>query len=335
MVAPAYQSDPAGESKRATELIETSKQCVDIAESVSSDMSKKVDMTTAAACEKLKNLEVCAGELANYAEQFARTATKRKEEHQEQAQKIQREVASLLERVDVLKISEKNGKELLKNKESELSSAEQQLSDAETHYITAQGNLMKAKGQENDITLIAPFIGAAICGLAFPVALPGIIWGAFAGIPAAVVINEYLEAEKKALLEVKEYKEQVKRSQNAIDSIKDDIKKTSNEINTLSQQIRSKHEEYLKHNDEVKHIKEIAVSFHDAAFYWKTMQLAYKPGAALLRGINNEAKADESIVNLKSHEIKNAVMQFLKAWEDNIKLFVDKYNLDLDLVTED
>ena len=312
------------EEKRETALdfSTTGAKCVALVESLHMDIVKG---NMAAASETVGVLTKYAVELIEQSEQMASNMNKVFEEHKQKTEEIQRNIASLHEQENALRLTLSHKEASLKIAQDELSRAQAALSDANTKLQRAHDEVARAR-EKSAVTQGFTTAAGIIFGAFIPIPILGPLLGGYTGNRIGAVISE--DDVSIAEQAVEQCKQKVKRHQADHNTLKFDISQIEKDISVIQEKINRQEEERLKTNESAKQIKGAAVFFQKAFVFWENVQQVSEHGsnrAKLLQGIIGKAKEKENLDFLKCDGCKKVAMSFVEAWEVMVTNFMKGY----------
>ena len=316
------------EEKRETALdfSLTGAKCVALVDSLYMDIVKG---NMAAASETVGELTKYAVELIEQSEQMVSKMNKVFEEHKQKTEEIQRNIASLHEQENALRLTLSHKEASLKIAQDELSRAQAALSDANTKLQQAHDEVARAR-EKSAVTQRFTTAAGIIFGTVIPISILGPLLGGYTGNRIGAVISE--DDVRIAERAVEQCKQKVKRHQADHNTFKFDISQIEKDISVIQEQIKRQEEERLKTNESAKQIKGAAVLFQKAFIFWKTFSRHRSEHggnhAELFHGIIIEKakeKEKENLDILKCDGCKKVAMSFVEAWEVMVTNFMKGY----------
>ena len=296
------------------DIVRKGKDCVALAESVSSDISRG---NISAAEESLQNLVKDGKDLVKFSEQRASDIEKMEEQKSQEVEEIQRQIA-------VLGKQEESQKSYLSKLQSDLSSKQSILneeysrrSSAECDLSNAEQRLHEAKEDAESRRIGGGVAGAFIGTLLLPGF--GTVFGAAAGTGAGEICNRIIDDEKEARRKLDRCRERYNNAERDVRSAQTQVKDVQSELSRISSECNRLKSQSMKCNEEAKKMKDGALFYRHATNFWKDFQQLSEHGVdrtELVKRIVAKAKEREDFSFLTKDPSKHIAMTFLEAWEE-------------------
>ena len=296
------------------DIVRKGKDCVALAESVPSDISKG---NISAAEKSLQNLVKNGEDLVKFSEQRACAIEKMEEQKLQEVEEIQRQISELGKQEEETKRRQSERQSTLNSRQAVLDDERRILSNAESDLRNAEERVYRAKKDAESRRVRGGVFGALVGTLLAPGV--GTLIGAAAGTGAGEICNQIIDDEKKARRRVGECRDRCSNAERDVRSTQTDISNIQSELYRISSECSRLNSQRMQCNEEAKKMKESVLFYRQATYFWKDFQQLSEHGVdrtALVKRIVVKAKEKVNISFLTKDPNKRIAVTFLEAWEE-------------------